>query len=59
MPEVWLMASVDFKGAGASSGIEAWRIEKLSPVKLPGAAIGNFYEGEGYRVQKAVAAESF
>ena len=34
-----------FIGAGQKAGLEAWRIEKLSPVKLPKVE-GKLYQGE-------------
>jgi hypothetical protein len=41
------MAELAFVGAGRTSGLELWRIEKLKPVKQP-KVDGKFYIGDSY-----------
>ena len=41
-----------FEGAGQSEGLEIWRIEELSPVKLAPEQHGRFHEGDSYIVMK-------
>jgi len=44
-----------FEGAGQSEGLEIWRIEELSPVKLAPEQHGRFHEGDSYIVMKTYA----
>eukprot|EP00329_Picozoa_sp_Boothbay-MS584-11_P003052 26954_2 len=37
-----------FRGAGASAGLEIWRIEKMTPVAWPREKYGQFHEGDSY-----------
>lgn len=36
-----------FAGAGASAGLELWRIEQMNPVKMD-TVDGKFYSGDSY-----------
>lgn len=42
------MAEPAFVGAGASVGIEAWRIENCHPVKQADAISGKLHTGDAY-----------
>jgi hypothetical protein len=46
------MSEPAFVGAGASEGIELWRIEDFKPVKLP-VVDGKFYQGDSYILLKS------
>ena len=45
-----------FPGAGASPGVEVWRIERLEPVKQPRDFSGKFHVGDSYVVLHAFEA---
>lgn len=45
------MSAADlFAGAGATPGVEAWRIESMKPVKQPASFDGKLYSGDSYIV---------
>jgi hypothetical protein len=39
-----------FSGAGATPGLEVWRIEKMKPVKQGTPSSGKFFSGDSYIV---------
>lgn len=49
-PKVSRPSGAEFSKAGASEGLEIWRIEKLKPVPVDKATFGKFYSGDSYIV---------